>query len=297
LDGPAVPEAPAGSDVTASVFGLAAPVRIQFCEEYPEDGTLGVQLVDRRGKQFLCGLDGGHCASVEARKQSASWPRRVFVGATYPTRAGARLLPLWGTEEKALIHLLTVAVADSISDAQNDLLLRGAHSGILSDPGSFGFLRLIGSLERRRRMLAAISQGEVAPTADALAYFGLSGPVAIRHIELDPAGRLSSVAVADTAGLTVVASAGGTGAKTGVGSWLVDLGQGRSRLYVPLGGYEERYLLTVLSAAARAAQGRGETATKGDPRGVSTGDTLGLRAAMKTIQQRKQQIREKDRFN
>jgi len=293
---PVAPSTGAGPGAIASSFGLTPPVRIGFCEEHPQDGTLGVTLVDRSGKEFSCGLEVGRTAALGGPGQPASWPRHVFVGATGPTLPAARLLPLWGTEERALIQLLTVAIADSISDAQNDLLLKGARSGILSDPGGFGLLRLIGSVERRRRMLAAISEGETAPVGDALAYFGLSGAPTVKRIELDRSNRLRSVTVVDAKGQELTASTRAPDGQAREDAWLVHLARLQGPLYIPLGAYEERYLLTVLATAIRSSEGppSGLESRRG---GESAPGDSALKAAIKTIQYRKQRIRERDRFS
>jgi hypothetical protein len=280
----------------AAAFGLLPPVKIAYCDEYPEDGTIGVALLDRRGTKFLCGVDGGCGASIASGRQPASRPRRLFVGDTYPARPGVKTLPLWGAEERSLLQLLAGAIADSISDAQNDFLLKRASAGDLEDPGGIDFLRLLGRVERRRRMLAAVSAGEVAPAPDAFAYFGFRGPVAVQRIRLDQSGQLSSIAVSDTAGLSMAASVKEADAGTGGGAWSVDLGGSHHDLYVPLGGYEERYLLTVLSTALRAFEGQGSPRTEGFSPGGPRIDAKALKAALRTIQARKDQVLERDRF-
>jgi hypothetical protein len=296
-DANAAPGSGLAADAGASAFGLLAPVKIAYFDEYPEDGTIGVGLVDRRGTKFLCGIDGGCGSNIASRKAPASRPQHLFVGATYPARSGARLLPLWGTEERSLLQLLTSAIADSISDAQNDFLLKGATMGNLYDARGAEFLRLIGGVERRRRMLAAVSSGEVAPVPDAFAYFGLRGPVGIQGVELDGSGRLSSIAVSDATGRGVAASVERSDSRSGGGAWSIGIGGDLRRLYVPLGGYEERYLLTVLSAALRGWEERLSTKVGGSLANDPKIDVKSLNAAIKTIQHRKDHIREKDRLD
>lgn len=219
------------------------------------------------------------------------------MGATHPTRTGARSLPLWGAEERSLLQLLTSAIADSISDEQNDFLLKGASSENFSDARGAEFLRLIGGVERRRRMLAAVSDGEVAPVPDAFAYFELRGPLTVQDVDLDPAGRLRTITLRDAAGRGVAASVKRSDSRAGGGAWSVDLGGDRQGLYVPLGGYEERYLLTVLSAALRGWEGKLLAGAGGSRGRGSKVDMAALNAATKTIQHRKDHIRERDRVN
>jgi hypothetical protein len=296
-DATGAPGAGLRTDACASAFGLMAPVKIAYFDEYPQDGTIGVGLVDRKGTKFLCGIDGGCRGTIASRKAPASRPQHLFVGATYPARPGAKLLPLWGTEERSLLQLLTSAIADSISDAQNDFLLKRATTGDLYDARGAEFLRLIGGVERRRRMLAAVTSGEVAPVPDAFAYFGLRGPVGVQVVELDRSGRLSSIAVSDATGRGVAASVERSDSRSGGGAWSVDIGGGLSRLYVPLGGYEERYLLTVLSAALQGWEGKHPTDVGGSLASDPRIDAKSLDAAIKTIQHRKDHIREKDRLD
>src|SRR4029450_1278798 len=110
-----------GSNESATM-DLTPPVRLLTTSSYEDGGTLSFVLADARGQTLQGGLDG------RILLRDATCPWHWFVGADHPTMSGARLLPLWGAEEHALVHLLNAVISDMASPEEVQAVLR-AKSG------------------------------------------------------------------------------------------------------------------------------------------------------------------------
>ena len=90
---------------------LIWPVQLAATHFYRDGGTVSFTLVGAGGETLKGGSDG--------RMQAGSSPRlyHCYVGGEYPSRPGARLVPLWGPEERDLAALKVTAPfrADSVS--------------------------------------------------------------------------------------------------------------------------------------------------------------------------------------
>ena len=147
-----------GSNESATM-GLTPPVRLLKTSSYVDGGTLCFVLADARGQTLQGGLDGRILLS------DATCPWQWFVGADHPTKPGARLLPLWGSEEHELVHLLVSVISDTASPGEVQAVLR-AKSGSeapskFQDGGLWYFIRTV---EGRRLTLEAVDHGLLAGT-------------------------------------------------------------------------------------------------------------------------------------
>src|SRR5688572_17797315 len=92
-------------------FGLDPPVRITKAYHYRDGGTVGFELEDSSGHTLQGAFDNRiHIHHIPTDKDSIFTndmpPRHCYVGGLPPTEYGARSLPLNGTEERDLVHLL-----------------------------------------------------------------------------------------------------------------------------------------------------------------------------------------------
>jgi hypothetical protein len=137
---------------------LTPPVRLLNTSAYADGGTVFFVLSDARGKTLQGGFDG------RIRLADETCPQHCFLGGDYPTKPGVRLLPLWGSEERKLIHLLATVISDTASADEVQILL-WARSGA-EIPSKLrnelsGFIRAV---EWRRQTLEAIDHGLLAGT-------------------------------------------------------------------------------------------------------------------------------------
>jgi hypothetical protein len=119
-----------------SVLGLWHPYRLEKLDTYLDGGTVGIQLVDWRGKHLDAALDGGMRGApdsvLRARVLADSFwipPRHFYLGADYPTRAGAVELPIRGPKELALLSVLDVVGLQEFGRSGRDSLLARAFRG------------------------------------------------------------------------------------------------------------------------------------------------------------------------
>lgn len=81
-----------------AVLKIIEPVRVKEVYYYKDGGTIGILLTDAKGIDHPFCLDG--------RSESGRSTNHLFLGAVYPTRPGARKVPLQGPEESALYGVL-----------------------------------------------------------------------------------------------------------------------------------------------------------------------------------------------
>jgi hypothetical protein len=82
-----------------------------------DGGTISCRAVLDDGSILECGLD--------ARIPKTKKQRLIFVGASYPTLPGARVLPRDCLEEQELIAAIRVFAEHNPSNESADMLLRG----------------------------------------------------------------------------------------------------------------------------------------------------------------------------
>jgi hypothetical protein len=201
------------------------PVRIIRAGYYMDGGTCSAELLDASGQRFHIG--------IHARRP---WPLHCFVGAEHPDRAGARMLPMWGTEERAIIAIANAAINATISPSQRIFLWtipparhRDEHVDRMGvDHGMGAFVR---GVQRRMETLEALDHGELESLDATLAYFNAREPLTVERITAKSDASGFDVTVADGDGK----------------SWQVSLPSPR----YSDGSYSERLMLTLLSHALK----------------------------------------------
>jgi hypothetical protein len=86
---------------SAEVLKITEPVKVSDVFYYKDGGTIGIELTDAKDKKHLFCLDGRLSENPKGKGT-----RNLFVGATYPTRDGAKMVDIRGPEESALYGVM-----------------------------------------------------------------------------------------------------------------------------------------------------------------------------------------------
>lgn len=240
---------PAGEAQGAAALDLVAPLHLNVFGIYSDGGTVPFEIVDARGVSISGCFDGrmrgiGRDLVIDTR------PAHVYIGATHPTKPGARPLPLWGDEERALLVLLDAALENDLSAEDRSLLSSASYPIDWSDDrrASLGFV--LRCVESRKRMLRCIDEGLAACEDCLRSQNAAESPFVLESIGMDDS-TLSYVArIRDASGkrFEIVVPADTTGPDFPP-SQLRD----RFTFKYPLGSSGDRCVLTTLSLASAGA--------------------------------------------
>jgi|GEM_PF-3494237 len=246
-----------GLGLAGEEVSLTPPIHLAQASYYEDGGTVAFVLVGARGDTLRGGFDG------RMQEGLSSYPQHCYVGNVYPTRRGARLLPLWGSEERALVGMLTAAVRDTLSSDEIDRLL--STRSALELPSDIGveLWHLVLAVERRRHKLEAIDRGLLASPAAVLQYFGVVRPLHADSLGIDAASRRFAMRIRDASGKTLRVSFPASPASVMSASSVS--GPGYSGLRFEAGGVEDRLLMTLMAMALEGGPEGGRT-----PRSVAS---------------------------
>lgn len=190
-------------------FGLTHPVHLAGTDYYRDGGTVAFVLVGAHHDTLRGGFDGrlqataiDPPADVRVRFASSS-PRHCYVGSKYPSEPHARLLPLWGSEEHALIQLLTSVLREKLSSDQIKRLISTKGAMNLPRGVSIDLWQLVRAVDGRRQVQEALDQGLLATFEAALADFEAVPPLGADSLVVDPASRRFLFQIHDARGKRV----------------------------------------------------------------------------------------------
>lgn len=145
-----------------AAFNITPPVRLVDTDMYLDGGTLNFVLIGAQAETLRGGFDNSLSSQIERE----TCPPHCFVGGTYPTNPGVRLLPLWGPEERELVDLLMTVVRDMASPDEVQVLLRARGGADVPIKFYNGKGHFIAAVEGRRQTLEAIDHGLLASHQD-----------------------------------------------------------------------------------------------------------------------------------
>jgi hypothetical protein len=218
------------------------PFRVVRAMFYLDGGTTSAEIVDAAGRKVLVGFDG--------RSQGGrAYPWHCFVGAAHPSEPGARVLPLWGAQERAMVRLVNAAIGRTLNARQKRLLLAASNAAPLPRELAPGIEELVRMAEARRRTLEALDRGELTSLDAALSRFEARRPLRVNAMSRGSDGVVN-LSVADGKGSKFVVALSDTG--SGLGSVVTTQAY---RLQFPPGSNEDRLALTLVSAALKGTGG------------------------------------------
>ncbi len=88
---------------SAKVLGIVEPIKVSQVYYYKDGGTIGIEITDAKSNKHLFCLDGRYLPKDDP---NAMGTRNLFIGATYPTKDGAKKVALRGPEESALYGVM-----------------------------------------------------------------------------------------------------------------------------------------------------------------------------------------------
>ena len=112
-DVPKDPRASARAKYTkhsADALKIVEPVKITRVFSWKDGGTVGIELTDASDKKHAFCLYSPGGAGLPEKDKKPKIILNLFVGATYPTGEGAKMVDLGGPEESALYGVLLRAV-------------------------------------------------------------------------------------------------------------------------------------------------------------------------------------------
>jgi hypothetical protein len=145
-----------------------------------DGGTVMFEIADRSGRRLVGGFDGRMCEVDSDMNRCGRW--HMFLDADHPTRAGARLLPLWGKEERALIQLLRSILDEQLSRPDQEHVARITGKNELPDSVSIEHWHLVRDVVGRERLLEAIDRGLPACDDCMGSHLGNEQPFAVGSI-------------------------------------------------------------------------------------------------------------------
>ena len=89
---------------SAAVLKIDEPVKVSKAFYWKDGGSIGILLTDAKGKEHAFCLDGRPLPSKEHPNEQGT--RNLFVGATHPTKPGAKMVDVRGPEESALYSIM-----------------------------------------------------------------------------------------------------------------------------------------------------------------------------------------------
>jgi hypothetical protein len=145
-------------------FGLTEPIRLAWADIYLDGGTVSFILVGAQAETLRGGFDG------RMQEVSSLFPRHCYIGDAHPSDSLARMLPLWGPDERALIRLLKTLLADSLSSNEISNLLSIGSAMRLPRGVNVGLWHLVRAVDGRQRLLKAIDKGFLTCPESTLTY-------------------------------------------------------------------------------------------------------------------------------
>lgn len=164
----------------AEIPKLTPPMHVKNSDMYLDGGTISFEVVDARGEILLGCFDGRMRVVKEVYDDG---PAHCYVGAQHPTQPGARALPLWGQEERELIHLLDEALNSDLSaDARKKLAAIEYPGAALTDQRERSLCYILRSVEHRKQLLDCIDRGLPALPQCMTGYVGTSNPTRMKSV-------------------------------------------------------------------------------------------------------------------
>lgn len=187
-------------------FGLVPPLKIVRSDMYLDGGSVMFEIQDATGRRLVGGFDGRMCAIQSGRAGEPSLdpctPGRLYIGAEHPTLAGARLLPLCGDEERAVIRLLDSALDTELAPSEREFL-RKSKSVVA---GQVMLWYLVQRTASRQRFLACIDRGLLDCDDCLTGYLGVVNPIVIHAIDFVDSNATYVVTLADSSGTEFILS-------------------------------------------------------------------------------------------
>ena len=113
---------------------LVPPVRVAAADIYRDGGTIGVRLVDSVGRMLLFCINQRLQWNRPEPAERDTTIGRLFVGARYPTKKVAALVPAGGREECSILELLKAYLDRHYSPVERDALRLRAETWGMYDP-------------------------------------------------------------------------------------------------------------------------------------------------------------------
>ena len=219
----------------------ARPLHIMTVGKYLDGGTESFEVRDSKGVTIAGGCDG---------RMSTAMPKQWFAGAQHPEQ-GARLLPLWGAEERALVQLALAAFEDALAESTRAHLAGIPRGGALGTvPESLLREWTLYHMAHDRWLLEqAVDSGRVEAVEHVAAWIQATPPFSLREIEVSEPADSIRVLVGDAADMKLEVSFRGYmhGAPY---HWIEFRDPGRGIvLSLTSSRYEERYALALAGAA------------------------------------------------
>jgi hypothetical protein len=231
----------------AGFENVKGPVRIARAGVFMDGGTCSAELLDAKGQRFYIGFDG------RMQMGDGLWPYHCFIGAEHPRRMGARMLPLWGPEERAMIAIANAAIDATLIPGQRATVLRTASRGTPKGV-DWGVAAFVIRVQGRMETLEALDQGELDGLGATLTYFNARAPLAADRIIARPGAAGFDITIADRDGkswrISIPSSSDSASAVVGASY----------RLKSRNGSHQERMLLTLLSHALKNPTASPDTA-------------------------------------
>jgi len=90
--------------LSADVLKIVEPVKVLDVAYWKDGGSIGLVLSDANGREHAFCLDGRSLPTKEHPDEQGT--RNLFLGATHPTRKGAKAVARRGPEESALYGVM-----------------------------------------------------------------------------------------------------------------------------------------------------------------------------------------------
>ncbi len=89
---------------SAQVLNIAEPIKVSQVFYYKDGGTIGIEITDAKENKHLFCLDGRFLPTKEQPNEMGT--RNLYLGATHPTKSGAKKVEVRGSEESALYGVM-----------------------------------------------------------------------------------------------------------------------------------------------------------------------------------------------
>lgn len=181
-------------------LGLVPPLKLTRVVYFKDGGTTMFEVTDSKGHTIVGGFDG-RTRAVQTPSPPDSWvfdatPRHMYLDAEHPARPSARLLPLWGDEERAVVRML-VGVLDEEMPEWRTRLLSVENISTLPDSRTMDLWRIAGRSAAREQMLDEIDRGQLASDDCLRSYLGIVYPIRLESVAWDDSAAAYTVSLTD----------------------------------------------------------------------------------------------------